>query len=125
MKILIEVMYQRIPREHFRPGDTNTEPSVLHNGMFTMRSTESAAGMFKIPFKEKPLEYVAAWLHYAVRSASSLGYEFGVQVTKKPPRGGRPVVMGLSLSQVELIYRSEESAKGFFAPIVINRGETK
>ncbi|MCK4306521.1 MAG: hypothetical protein KAY24_19925 [Candidatus Eisenbacteria sp.] len=123
-KIAIELVHQRIPRPPFVPSEGgSTEPSTGHNGKISMQNIEANCGLFEAVFENKELEDVAIWLHHLVRFASLVGYEFSVAITQKPPRGGRSVTNQLNLTQVELIYRSEESARAFLSPTTINRGE--
>ena len=123
-KILIEMIYQRVPKPPFVPGDPETHvASTVYNGKLQVRAQDASQGMFHAPFENQELQDVAAWLHHLVRFASSLNTEFAVVTIQKPPHGGRGVEHSLSPGQINKLYESEESAREFFAPTIITRGE--
>jgi len=125
MKILIEMVYQRVPKPKFKAGDPSTHvASTVYNGNINMSLEEANCGMFCLPFENQELQDVAVWLHHAVKLASATKHEFCVMLLQKPP-GGSQVAAKSSLnpSQVERLRLSEQSAKDFMAPTIINRGE--
>lgn len=110
-KYVIEMHYQRVPKQ------------FVYNGEISAQQ-EGVAGSMVTQFFGKDLQDVAVSLHYLVRFVSSSGYEFCVRLEQRAPAASstrRPVANELTVQQVNLIYESVETARSFLAPTHVRR----